>query len=288
MPSYIAFRIHRDKGGYVLLYRAVFLIALLLLAGCKINHGLSPNLGTIRGKVIFQHRTSKVLMVTDEIRVAVAHRFPPTEFTELITSPPLPKWEGDTVAYELVVPFGTYQILGVVWKAKGRPWNLSDVMGYYHKGLNLFPEPITVTPEHPVVDSVDVWADFSLVVRDALITGTITYEGAWPPETEIMGIGAFTFVPDPNNIWNLLNVSSAKIGIPIFVRSYEYTLPVSAGIYRYIGLFWKAKGTPLTAIRYLAFYEDPQHPGQPGTVAVSEGDTLRGIDIHVDFSKFQP
>jgi len=272
------------------IFRAVplLLVVGLFLSSCEINHGLSPDLGTIRGRIIFQHRTGTVLKQTDEIRVAVSHRFPPTEFTELITGPPIDKWAGDTVRYELVVPFGTYEILGVVWKGKGKPWNLSDVLGYYHKGLNLLPEPVTVTRENPVADSVDVWADFAFVIRDALITGTITYEGNWPPETEIMGIGAFTFVPDPNNVWTLLNVSSAKIGIPTFVPSYVYTLPVSAGTYRYIGVFWKAKGSPLTAIKHLGFYEDPQHPGQPGTLVVAKGDTLRNIDIHVDFSNFQP
>ena len=266
----------------------LLLFALGLITGCEIDHGLSPDLGSIRGRIIFQHRTGAVLNQTDEIRVAVSHRFPPTEFTELITSPPLDKWAGDTVNYELVVPFGTYEILGVVWKGKGKPWNLSDVLGYYHKGLNLLPEPITVTKEHPVADSVDVWADFAFVIREALITGTITYEGTWPPETEIMGIGAFTFVPDPNNVWTLLNVSSAKIGIPTFVPSYHYTLPVSAGTYRYIGVFWKAKGSPLTDIKHLGFYEDPEHPGQPGTLTVAKGDTLTGIDIHVDFNSLQP
>ena len=262
-------------------------IALLFFA-CRVDRGLSPDLGVIKGKIIFEHRTAEILKKTDEIRVAVAKSFPPSEFTELITSPPINKWAGDTVSYELYVPFGTYNILGVVWKGKGKAWNLSDVMGYYHSAEDFLPSPITVTRAHMVVDSIDVYADFDYVVREASICGTITYSGSWPANTEIMGIGAFKIPPDPNNIFSLLNVSSAKIGIPIFVKSYHYCLPVSAGTYRYVGLFWKAKGTPFTDIHYLGYYADPDSANVPGTVTVKKGETKDGVDIFVDFSTFQP
>jgi len=260
----------------------------LLFLACRVDRGLSPDLGVIKGKIIFVHRTSAILQKTDEIRVAVAKSFPPSEFTELITSPPLNKWAGDTVSYELYVPFGTYNILGVVWKGKGKAWNLSDVMGYYHRSEDFLPSPITVTHSHMVVDSIDVYADFDYVVREASICGTITYTGPWPSNTEIMGIGAFRTPPDPNNIFSLLNVSSAKIGIPIFVSHYHYCLPVSAGTYRYIGLFWKAKGTPFTDIHYLGYYADPDSLGAPGAVTVQKGETKDHVDIFVDFNTFQP
>lgn len=266
---------------------ALFFTTLFLINNCTIDHGLSPLQGRIKGKIFFLNRTSEVLNKTDQIRVAVAKSFPPTEFTELITTGPLPKWEGDTIHYELVVPFGTYNILGIVWKGKSAPWNLSDVIGYYREGLDLLPATIEVSEENPIVEPIDLFADFRLVVREALVTGTIFYEGAWPEETEIIGIGAFTEIPNPNNIFSLLNVSSAKIGIPIFVPSYQYTLPVGAGTYKYIGLFWKAKNTPFTDIRYLGFYSDPGDHQIPGTVTVTKGDTIRDIDMHVDFTTFE-
>ena len=84
--------------------------------------------------------------------------------------------------------------------------------------------------ENPILDSIDLYADFRLVIREALVTGTIFYEGEWPEETEITGIGAFNEPPNPNSIFSLLTVSSAKIGIPIFVPSYSYNLPVGAGL----------------------------------------------------------
>ncbi|GBD92430.1 hypothetical protein BMS3Abin05_00001 [bacterium BMS3Abin05] len=263
-------------------------LSVLTLSSCKIDRGLSPDLGVIKGKIYFSHRTSEILKKTDEIRVAVAKSFPPAEFTELITSPPLNKWGGDTLEYELYVPFGTYNILGVVWKAKGKPWNLSDVMGYYHDINSFLPSPITVTRAEMEVDSINVYADFDYVIREASICGKITYSGTWPKETEIMGIGAFKRAPDPNNIFSLLNVSSAKIGIPIFVSEFNYCLPLSAGTYQYIGLFWKAKGTPFTSIYYLGFYADPDSASKPGAVTVVKGETRSGIDIHVDFSTFHP
>lgn len=275
--------------------KPVFLISIggliavsLFFLSCRVDRGLSPDLGVIKGKIIFEHRTAEILKKTDEIRVAVAKSFPPSEFTELITSPPINKWAGDTVSYELYVPFGTYNILGVVWKGKGKAWNLSDVMGYYHSAEDFLPSPITVTRSHMVVDSIDVYADFDYVVREASICGTITYNGTWPANTEIMGIGAFRTPPDPNNIFSLLNVSSAKIGIPIFVKTYHYCLPVSAGTYRYIGLFWKAKGTPFTDIHYLGFYTDPDSTEVPGIVTVQKGETKNGVDIFVDFNRFRP
>ncbi|NOY77699.1 MAG: hypothetical protein GXO76_07515 [Calditrichaeota bacterium] len=274
--------------GYSRLGAVIAVLFFSVFGSCKVDQGLSPDLGVIKGRIFFSHRTSEILQKTDEIRVAVAKSFPPTEFTELITSPPLNKWAGDTLEYELYVPFGTYNILGVVWKGKGKPWNLSDVMGYYHDINSFLPSPISVTREKMEIDSINVYADFDYVIREATICGTITYSGTWPKDTEIMGIGAFKIPPDPTNVFSLLNVSSAKIGIPIFVSTYRYCLPVSAGTYKYVGLFWKAKGTPFTDIRYLGFYADPDSASKPGEVSVVKGETRTGVDIHVDFSTFRP
>ena len=271
-------------------YFSIFIflfVSFVLNIQCIVDHGLNPLQGRIKGKITFQNRTNDVLNKTDEIRVAVAKSFPPTEFTELITTGPLPKWEGDTIHYELVVPFGTYNILGVVWKGKSAPWNLSDILGYYREGLDLLPTPIEVTKEKPTVEPIDLYADFKLVIREALVTGTIFYEGDWPEETEITGIGAFKEPPNPNNIFSLLSVSSAKIGIPIFVSSYNYNLPIGAGVYKYIGLFWKAKNKPFTDLRYLGFYADPGSPDLPGTITVAKGDTLRNIDMNINFNTIE-
>jgi hypothetical protein len=268
----------------ILLFFSSIFLAILGSASCSVDHGLSPHLGKITGKIIFLNRDEDYIKKTDEIRVAVAKTFPPTEFTELITSSPLPKRAGDTLSYELIVPFGTYEILGVVWKAREKPWNISDVMGYYRSGLDLLPSSITVTENEPVAESVDVVADFRLVIREARISGTIYYEGEWPANTEIIGLGAYRNVPDPNNIFSILTASSAKIGLPAFVPSYEYTLPVGVGRFEYIGLFWKAKNAPFTEIKVLGFHADQDFPDRPGAVTLEQDETLNNIDIHVDFN----
>lgn len=255
--------------------------------GCSIDHGLDPDLGSIKGQIFFSNRSDKVLQETDEVRVAVAKSFPPSEFTELITSNPIDISTGDTVDFELIVPFGTYEILGVVWKKKLEQWNLSDVLGYYQTGFDLLPTPLVVTKEKAVVDSVNLFADFQLVIREASIRGVVHYQGEWPENTEIMGLGAFVNPPDPTNPFSLLAVSSAKIGTPIFVSSFVYTLPVSAGSYGYIGLFWKATNTPFTEIEYLGFYADPDSAQKPGTVDIEVGETIQGIDIFIDFDTFE-
>jgi hypothetical protein len=257
----------------------------LWLSHCEIDHGLSPLQGSIRGRILFLGRTQEVLNQTDEVRIAVAKSFPPSEFTELITSNPL-VLSGDTLEFELLVPFSTYEVLGVVWKKKLEAWNLSDVLGYYQTGFDLLPAPVSVSEEMPIVEDVELFADFSLVIREASIKGIVHYQGTWPAQTEIMGMGAFNVPPDPDNPFSLLTVSSAKIGIPIFVSAFAYTLPVSAGTYGYIGLFWKARNTPFTEIEYLGFYADPDSAGQPGTIAIEKGETVRDIDIFINFDDF--
>ena len=264
----------------------ILLLAILWSPTCDIDRGLSPHLGKITGDIIFLNKSNDVIDKTDEIRVAVAKSFPPTEFTELITSP-LNKRAGDTLHYEMIVPFGTYQLLGVVWKGKQTPWNLSDIIGYYRRGLDFLPTPVTVTLENPLVESIDLTVDFSQVIREARITGTIHYDGEWPGDTQVIGLGAYRNPPDPDNFFSILNASSAKIGLPIFVPSFDYNLPVSVGTFQYIGLFWKAKGTPFTEIKVLGFYADPQLPERPGSITLVKGQTLDNIDIHVDFNSLE-
>jgi len=255
----------------------VTLIILLgfFLSTCRMDHGITPLDSKVEGLVIFK---GHVPPSSEEIRVAVAREFPPREFTDLITTDPLPLWESDTVHYEILLPYGTYAAVGVLWKEKHKPWAISDILGIYLV-------PFTLTPQNPV-RRIDLIADFTRVTRGAYIEGRITYVGEWPPETEIVALAAFPIIPQSE--WDYLLVGSIDITLPLFVPYYDYRLAVSPDTYRYIAVFWKAKNTPLTAVETLGFYPaDPDSPDVPGTVIVAQKDTVRGVDIIADFGKMR-
>ncbi|MFQ5824116.1 MAG: hypothetical protein ACE5JB_08695 [bacterium] len=263
------------------------LLLYLIIASCSIDHGINAILDvpTIRGKVIFQGEKPEN---TEWVVVVASRDFPPSDLIELsLSQSEILDLNSDTVAYKIILPnFGSYAAVGAVWKGKGEPLALSDVLGIYGvsvaKGL-FFPDTVTVSPEHPVADSIEIIADYSRVDRGAVIRGRITYSGRWPDNTEIMGIAAFK--QRPQNLIEFLNVSAINISLPFNVPHFDYKLAIPPGTYGYIVLLWKAKGTDFTDFEEIGFYETEPGSAIPGEVTVAKGDTVHGIDILIDFSK---
>lgn len=254
---------------------------LCFLGACSYDHGIDPVFSKITGKVVF---VGEMPPNTDQVRVAVAVNFPPTDLSELLTSDALPKGL-DTVAYEILVPYGEYSAVGVIWKAKNASWSLTDILGIYSDVSGFLPKSVRVTPQEPVADSVDIVADYRLVTRGAHMSGQITFVGEWPQETEIVAVAAFR--REPRTIFDLLdpeNISGFGL-VPKGVPVYDYRISVAPGTYSYVAVFWvqKIRQGEFPRFAVIGFYPDPGDPEKPGQVEVALGETATGIDITADF-----
>ena len=264
---------------------------------CNVDHGLRPIHSKIGGTI--QFTGDRVPLNTDEIRVAVVKDFPPRNIKELLFSDMLPFREGDTtvikrpVSWEIFVPPGEYDMAAVIWKENNEAWNISDVVGIYggvFLGDMLIPSyrSIWVPSYDSAVDTLTIQANLNRVNRDAKISGSITFQGNWPANTGIVGIGAFVDIPKKGDLidYYLKNVALAY-GIPAYVSEYQYQLRVrSKDVINYVSVIWIDSSYDLTSLRDVGFYADPLNPGQPGQVTVSHGGVKQDVNITVDFSKF--
>jgi len=265
----------------------------ILLCSCRIDHGLEPISSKITGSV---HFTGELPRYTDQVRVAAVSSFPPKSINELQFSDALTFFQGNTITknpveWELYLPPGRYEVVAVVWKEVKHPWNLSDIIGLYggsFVGDLLIPTylPVTIDGPNSVVENIDIEANLNRVNRDTLIQGTITFLGKWPENTGVVGIGAFSEIPQKNNISDYFFKNLAlDYSVPIFVKSYDYRLRVrSKDVLKYIAVLWIDNNFDLSTITDIGFYADPSDPLTPKTVTVSE-DELINIDITVDFSE---
>ncbi len=264
--------------------RFLLLSSLLVLPlSCQYDHGIDPILSKVTGKIVF---VGEMPANTDQVRVAIAVNFPPTDISELLTSEPLPKGV-DTVSYEILVPYGVYEAVGVIWKAKNESWSLTDILGIYSDVAGFLPKSVEVTPERPVADSVDIVADYRLVTRGAHISGRVTFSGVWPQNTEIVAVAAFH--REPRTVLDLLdpeNISGFGL-VPKGVTAYDYRIAVSPGTYKYVAVFWveKIQQGEFPRFDVIGFYESTASPGVPGEVSVEFGKVATGIDIVADFTR---
>lgn len=154
------------------------LLGLSLWTTCSIDHGIKPQIGVpaIRGTVTFEGDPPPN---TDWVVVVASRDFPPTDVVELALSQSQRlDFNAGAADYAIEVPgLGSYAAVAVVWKAKDEPVVWSDVLGLHGASLTgggiSFPDTVRVTSDVPVVEGVDMTADFGLVDRGALLTGQL-------------------------------------------------------------------------------------------------------------------
>ena len=261
-------------------------IVIVLIAACRIDHGLQPVSSRISGTVTF---TGDFPADTDQVRVAVAEAFPPKDIKELTFSNALPRGESQA-EYEIFLPPSTYEVIAVFWKEKNAPWNISDVVGVYggtFVGDFLIPtfKPVTLPDADASVESIDIEANLNKVNRDAAIEGTITFAGTWPENTGLVGIGAFVDIPEPGNTIDYYFKNIAlDYSIPAGVTSHHYRMRVRSGeLIVYVAVIWINDNYDLASIEDLGFYPDSTDPQKPGSVTVDPGETATGIDFTIIF-----
>jgi hypothetical protein len=255
----------------------VLTFLLLSAGGCNYDHGLDPVPSRIKGMIIFEGGPPPFYV--REARLVVAKKVPPENFTtDVILSDPLPfnrdasHTGPDTVHYEVVVEPGTYAITALLWRREGQAWNIANILGLYGVDFakqQFTPKEIVIDSGHPVADSVDVHAYWLFTMRDANISGTINFKGAWHADTDFFVLGFYSEIP--RSQFDYLNFSSFLFVLQRApVASYSYSAAVNSGKYKFIALFWKGKTTNLADIRAIGFYrcvEDSLFPASAETNA---------------------
>ncbi|MBN1472848.1 MAG: hypothetical protein JW925_13825 [Syntrophaceae bacterium] len=166
----------------------LFLTAILaLFLGCDTGTGPEEETGPdpeishgVTGTVTF---TGEWPANAAEVRPVTSMVFPP-EMDDIIFGDSIPA-DTSTYNYEFELDPGTYKIFGIAWRNEGADWNYPSFCGTYYSKEDddsLAPSFITIADENAVVKRVNIGVNRSKahVVSSAKITGSVTFNGAWP------------------------------------------------------------------------------------------------------------
>ncbi|MBN2010441.1 hypothetical protein JW960_13930, partial [candidate division KSB1 bacterium] len=183
------------KGFFIILSTSILLI--LIALSCEIDHGLYPIDYQIKGNIVFFKGEPPAN--TDRIEVFALKEFPPEDpqnFLYLGQSGALNYSKGDTIPYSISVSPTSYELIGVLWREKGKDWALTGIMGIYTgDAFSLLPQPVEVSKEHPVAENVNFYANWETVSKSASVGGTIHYEGEWPSDTQLLLLAVYRTKP---------------------------------------------------------------------------------------------
>lgn len=254
------------------------LLLLSILLYCTIDTGLEPTKSAISGTVFF---TDSWPDQTDEVMVVAATKFPPTNITEIIMSEPLPI-NVDSTKYFIWANPETFKAVGVVWKEKNQPWDVTNIIGIYFPTRDHFsPGQVTIPDRHTVVDSIDIFADLSKARKkvDSAISGKLSVKGIWPEQAEqVLMVASNTILPT-----GLLDIT---FGTPIEAGfdSTTYSLTVQPGTYRLIGALVIEQNNDIGIESIKGIYKKKTTDFLPGSVIIPTDTTVvTNINITVDF-----
>jgi len=202
---------------------------------CEMNHGLEPIRSGISGTIQY---IGKWPQNTAEVRIVAATKFPPSDLNDLIIGDILPVG-GDSTIYTFYLDPGDYY-LGLVWRGQDAAWGIQSIFGIYTApGNALSPAMISIPDNKTIVTGKDITADFAYARKasSSSISGTITFIGNWPEQSEnCMVIAATKFPPA-----SLLDMAFTSLQ-PANVDSINYTISAAPGTYRVVGVVIKKVG----------------------------------------------
>lgn len=131
-----------------------------LFSSCEFDQGLSPSTTKITGQVRFDDPNARPSNV-DEVRVVTVAKFDLNDLDlgDVYFSTAV-RFDLDSAKYEISVPTGTYPLIGVLWKERGKNWDVKKIIGVYNTNCDTNFSPLTVqlTKEQPVVANVNICA----------------------------------------------------------------------------------------------------------------------------------
>ncbi|NLP12257.1 hypothetical protein GX408_17800 [bacterium] len=261
--------------------KGFFLITgLLALCACSLDQGLQPTRSGFSGTIRFKNAWPEQ---TDQVLVVAATQFPPSAITDIVMSDPLPLHR-DSVEYTLFTTPQSFAAVGVVWKEKKQPWDVTNLIGLYFDGDNPFnPGKVHVRSRDQLVENINIEADLSKAKRKVAsgIDGLLRIHGAWPAASQsLLMVASQPIVP-----FGLLDVS---LGQPMEVPfdSSRFFLNLQPGTYRLVGALLIEKGVDIGLTSVVGLYYKKAGDLFPGAITIANDSTIiRGVTIHIDFNK---
>ncbi|MEE4312696.1 MAG: hypothetical protein V2J62_12605, partial [candidate division KSB1 bacterium] len=161
-------------------------------------------------------------------------------------------------------------------------WNLTGLIGIYTgNSSSFFPDSVIINKKNPIIDDINIYANWDRVSKTSVISGRITYEGEWPQDTQILLLAVYRV--KPTSEFQLIAFENVDYTQPLFVDESSYRLAVNSGVYNHIVLYWVGKN-----IKNLTdLVEVGVHGGiaTPASVDIPDDGELENIDIHVNFNE---
>jgi len=258
----------------------ILLFIFIYLLSCNIDPGLEPTQSGFQGKINFLNEWPER---TDQVLVVASTVFPPANITDIILGDPLPIGV-DSTDYIIYTPPAHFAAIGVVWKEKNQPWDVTNIIGIYFPTNNKFtPGSITIPDKHTIIDSINIIADLSKAKRavKSKITGKLRVNGEWPPNaTSVLLAASPTILPE-----GLLDIT---LGQPIEAGfdSVQYSFTVQPGRYRLIGALVLEEGASIGFQSIRGIYYEKPGEFSPGSVTIDTDTTvIKNINITLNFEK---
>lgn len=250
----------------------------LLIFFCDAPTGLKPTQSGISGTVFFVNEWPKQ---TDQVMVVAATAFPPTSLQDIIMSEPIDIFV-DSAHYVIWSNPETFAAVGVVWKEKDQPWDVTNIIGIYFPTDDKFtPGTVTIPNKETLVDSINMRADLSIARRtvDSVIEGTLTVKDEWWDGAEYVIVIAAKTILNPG----LLDLTFS-LPIEASFDSTAYTLPIQPGTYAAIGVIVTEKDKPIGLDSIKGVYKKRASDPFPTIVKIPTDSTrVTNINITIDY-----
>lgn len=226
----------------------LIILSVLLILSCDTDPGLEPTESGISGTITF---TGDWPENTDEVTVVAATKFPPSSLEEIVLSEPLPLGR-DSVDYVIYHPPLDFAAVGVVWKEKDQPWDVTNIIGIYfppEDGPGLNPAGVSIPDKNTLVSSIDITAELDKAkpAVDSYIRGTLNVEGEWPANATTLIMWA------AKEFSNNLTLTDIIFGnpLPVGFDSLAYAFKAQPGSYRAFGALVLLEDEPISTINIL-------------------------------------
>lgn len=130
--------------------------------------------------------------------------------------------------------------------------------------------------------------DHGLEPNEGVLSGTVTYAGTAPANTETVQVIVFEKFMTREELIDsflqgMLPTFYQSDPLPFDVAEAPYRISLPRGHYEWVTVIWVPKGQSLFNLVQLGTYEQPGNPGERGSVTVEARKELSGINIVASF-----
>ncbi|MBN1757541.1 MAG: hypothetical protein JW863_04450 [Chitinispirillaceae bacterium] len=222
-----------------------------------------------------------------ELRLITSTVFPPV-MSEVVFRDSIP-FDTSTYNYQLQMGPGTYKLIGIAWRTEGTEWNFPSICSFYFSGTtpedSLAPASITIENDTTIVKRVNMRIDRSKarIVSAAKITGSITFNGAWPDsiaEARVIATTRLDLTTLELPTSNDLAIDNDRIAVGS--TTYNYEIPAFPGNFLATFVIFFKKDGKLT-VQDVLWTNDRGGLDMGNTYTVGLNQSVKGPDFTITF-----